>query len=251
MGQGCGSRLAQSFPILHRSFLGSLVRFPSLDPNDKVRRTAGGLPYRMLVFGSSVSVGSGSSDGTTRGWTAQLACASREQRGVECEIRGIPGTNSGNWLGWLQDGKIDRRHLHRFSVIVLSLSLGNEGLSSYSSDAEVAACERRFVDNLRSATEALRDEMLPGAWLVLGGPYPNNRYEEALHLPALRRTLQELRQWPHVDYVVDFLDSEVHDGRGHWSEGAWSDAGHPNDVGHSQMFRCAAKDLANVLGPLW
>jgi len=58
--------------------------------------------------------------------------------------------------------------------------------------------------------------------------YPNNYYQ-AHHYEYLRRMDEEMHTWGVP--VLDFLPA-VDDGKGRWKEGLYSDALHPNDVGH-------------------
>lgn len=178
-----------------------------------------------------------------------------------------PGGNSAARLRSLEQGQ--ERHLR--AVLAGDLELGRGGSLCLCGRADVpiagkrgprkpehaGRCERHgaavhrrqgcLVPGLRAIAGLLRRGMHPQARLVLGGPYPNGGYG-SVHLQALHRVLSAMRTWQGVDHVIDFLQPAVHDGEGRWHPGASSDPGHPNDLGHQQMFECL--DLQAILGPL-
>jgi len=209
------------------------------------------LPRSLLVIGSSVCTGSGASRPERAGWHARLfhvanAC------GIQCENKGIGGTNVAYWqpaiARWSRRGTSGQRpHLSKYGVVIMALSLGNEGLGATRNAAANREIEKRYIEGLRAIALGLRQCMLPEAHLVLGGPYPNSRYEQE-DLAALERVREAILSWPEVNHVIDFLQPVVHDGGGDWHRGASADPGHPNDRGHQQMFQCL--DLPAVLGPL-
>ncbi|CAK0860750.1 unnamed protein product [Prorocentrum cordatum] len=201
------------------------------------------LPRRVLVLGSSVSTGEGATE-QGRGWAALLQAELRKAPwGFEHWSRGKGGTHVEYWQ---DEGALLAERVADFAVVILSLSLGNEGLARQESAADIERVARRYADGLRRIARRLRQAMHPQARLVLGGPYPHGDYK-AGHLRAIQEVRQELLTWPEVDHVIDFLKPCVHDGRGHWHRGAWRDPGHPNDAGHRQMFQCV--ELHGLLGP--
>ena len=75
-----------------------------------------------------------------------------------------------------------------------------------------------------------------GAHVVLGGVYPNQKYQEKEY-QLLKEVHEELQSWKKkfgVE-VLDFL-SNVDDGSGKWKEGLYSDFIHPNDAGHELLY---------------
>jgi hypothetical protein len=196
----------------------------------------------VLVLGSSVSTGEGATE-QGLAWASLLQAALRPW-GFEHWSRGKGGTHVEYW----QDERVLLAEtVSDFAVVLMSLSLGNEGMARQTSAAEIESVKRRYLDGLRVIARQLRQAMHPRARLVLGGPYPNGDYT-LKHLRAVQEVLQELLTWPEVDHVIDFLKPCVHDGKGRWHRGAWRDAGHPNDTGHRQMFQCV--ELEALLGPL-
>jgi len=198
------------------------------------------LPRRLLVLGSSVSTGSGATQ-RDFGWVALLQAAIRTH-GFEVWNRG----KSGSFVKyWQKEDNLHAEDVTAFAVVLMSLSLGNEGLASLKTSEQIDDLEKQYIFGLHAIALSLREKMHPRARLVLCGPYPNNDYECA-HLQALRRVFLAMQRWSEADYIVDFLQPVVHDGHGHWHEGAAQDAGHPNDLGHKQMFACL--DPQGILG---
>eukprot|EP00435_Cladocopium_sp_Y103_P020707 s2360_g5.t1 len=199
---------------------------------------------QLLVFGSSVSTGSGASD-ETQGW-AHLLSLEAARRGFSYVNCGVGGTNVEYWNDVLNHGlKDELPSLPSSDVVILSLSLANEGLPCTSTAEERTALETYYLEKLRCLAIGLRRAMKPGARLVIGGPYPNNAYSME-HLEVLKRVWDTMKTWDSVDHFIDFLQPVVHDGRGHWHPGAWEDDSHPNDLGHRSMYQCL--DIDSILG---
>lgn len=217
------------------------------------------LPRSLLVIGSSVCTGAGASRPDQAGWHARLfhvanAC------GIRCENKGIGGTHVAYWqpevASWRSKSSVNGSPLSKYGavsplskygVVIMALSLGNEGLGATRNASANREIEMRYIEGLRAIALGLRECMLPEAHLVLGGPYPNSRYDQE-DLATLERVREASLSWPEVNHVIDFLHPAVHDGSGDWHKGASADPGHPNDRGHQQMFQCL--DLPAVLGPL-
>ena len=58
--------------------------------------------------------------------------------------------------------------------VVITPNLGNEGLTSQTSDEGIRDLEAKYLAGLRELAAKLRERMRSGARLVFGGPYPNN-----------------------------------------------------------------------------
>ena len=67
---------------------------------------------------------------------------------------------------------------------------------------------------------------------VIANCYPNNAYG-AKHYAYIKKFNEELNRWNIAS--IDLLGA-VNDGTGHWQADTWKDAGHPNDLGHTEMF---------------
>eukprot|EP00927_Polykrikos_kofoidii_P071736 TRINITY_DN67968_c0_g1_i1.p1 TRINITY_DN67968_c0_g1~~TRINITY_DN67968_c0_g1_i1.p1 ORF type:complete len:231 (+),score=30.86 TRINITY_DN67968_c0_g1_i1:45-737(+) len=216
---------------------------PTTDNESSDRRSC--LPRTFLVIGSSVCTGAGA-DCDTRGWAGMLA-AEAKTRDIEYLNEGVGGTTASCWNAMLARN-LPSDVLDKFGVVILSLSLGNEGLPYVSSPQEMEMVKQHYVAELLKAVRTLRSRMRAGHRLVIGGPYPNSEYKQA-HLAVLQSVLGEIQSWQEVDHVIDFLQSAVHDGRGRWHRGASADPGHPNNTGHGQMLECI--DRSAVFGQLW
>lgn len=196
----------------------------------------------LLVFGSSVAEGYCAE--ACYGWTSMMRDA-LESRGVQTRNCAQAGTNVEFWrTAFDKDGATNQ--ICEFDIVVLALSLANEGLAGLSKQQEIDALADAYLEGYYSLVRTIRKNMVkPGARLIVGCPYPNDNYNEA-HLTALERVRSAISSWTEVDYAIDFLASFVHAGAGRWCEGLAADPGHPNDEGHAQMFACV--DLDKVLG---
>merc|ERR1712070_1183078 len=105
-----------------------------------------------------------------------------------------------------------------FRTVFLCLPLDADGLAACTTDEEVQEVVRSFCENLQLAVFLLRGKMRGDARLVLGGPYPNEKYSE-IHRRALEQVWCAVRSLDEVDSYVDFLQPVVHDGHGRWAEG--------------------------------
>ncbi|CAE8639160.1 unnamed protein product [Polarella glacialis] len=211
-------------------------------------------PLLLLIAGSSVSAGTGASS-SRLGWAAQFANVA-SQHGFAYVNAGMGGTNVAFWNAVLggsasASDPTAQQFLTTAStadLVVFSLSLGNEGLRRVSRPQDVERVERHYTEGLHRIAQSLRALMKSGARLVLGGPYPNQGYQEQ-HLQVLLRVLATMRTWSSVDHVIDFLVPVVHDGQGHWHDKSWVDDGHPNDQGHKEMFESINSSAA--FGPFF
>lgn len=210
-----------------------------------LQRTTPEAPRRIIILGSSVSTGEGASKPAISGWPAHLSKAIKKQ-GFEYVNQGLGGTTVNYWQEAIESK--DASHLAGFGIVLMSLSLGNEGLAQQQTTKAILKVEQHYLNGLLAIVRKLRAKMLPRARLVIGGPYPNNDYNKS-HLTSLNRILAAIRSWEEVDHVLDFLLPACHDGHGHWHPGCSRDSGHPNDRGHKQMFACVQP--AAILGPFW
>jgi len=194
---------------------------------------------RVLILGSSVAEGGSASPGL--GWAQQLAVAAAA-RGTQVDNKAVGGSHVAAWSKRL---KATKRDAAEYDVVVMALSLANEGFAHCSREKEREELVQHYLAGLRGICATLRSRMAPTARLVLGGPYANNGYSPA-HFKHLLAVLGELRKWEEVDFVIDFLQPVAHDGAGKWPPGQARDPGHPNAAGHASMFACV--DVDAVLG---
>ena len=223
---------------------------------------------KIVVVGSSVALGS-------TGTGHQLAKTSWPQ-GLAADLGGT-GTTAANATDGVavvdvsEEGCDSADTIRRFGavvpwdadVVIVALSLANEGLPYETLDLLMDGVVDRFLANL--AHLALMIERR-GAVPVIAGVYPFGRagggsrpglgraYTAPQHARLLRahRTLMAWPSAPSSGYrhAIDFL-SAVDDGTGLWrAEYAGNDAGHPNDAGHAAMARAVhVVELLAVAAP--
>jgi len=177
---------------------------------------------KIVVIGSSVALGC--STWLLRGWAWQLGEALRERYGHQLVNVSAVGANVGTTIARFPQVVIPENP----DIVIIALSLGNEGLAS-SVSAQHRAIQRRFENGLQQLIKMTRE---CGALPILGGVYPNGDYTPE-HYTILRETHQRLLTWGIP--VLDWL-AAVEDGQGRWQRDLWFDAAHPNTTGHHRMF---------------
>lgn len=208
----------------------------------------------LLVLGSSVALGTGSS--LHLGWVTSFA---RTHGFTRTQNLAIGGTTTDSWLQILDQTD----SLPNARLTVLSLSLANEGLASLRAEERTARrlvegfvkrigmLVERLVKKISGFSKTNDVESVGDKYPVLAvcGLYPNGDYGEGhwrLLLEArnaMRKDLDKIKgELPKAGLqilFVDFLDDEwqVSDGKGRWREGLEEDAGHPNDAGHRAMAK--------------
>ncbi|HIK08783.1 MAG TPA: lipase [Oscillatoriaceae cyanobacterium M33_DOE_052] len=129
------------------------------------------------------------------------------------------------------------RTINRFSqtvapqkpdVVIIALSLGNEGLA-YCPPYQRRAVQRRFESGLQQLVKMTQEL---GARPILGAVYPHGDYSSE-HNWLLRDTHNRMLSWGVP--VLNWLDA-VDDGGGRWKPGTASDVAHPNMEGHRLMY---------------
>jgi lysophospholipase L1-like esterase len=114
------------------------------------------------------------------------------------------------------------------TLVIIGLGLWNERLTRRGRAAVLS-----FLAGLLELVGLCR---AIGAHVIIGGVYPNSKYNEKDY-ELLLETSKELRKWAHKFGVAstDFL-TNVDDGSGKWKPGLMSDFIHPNDSGHRLLF---------------
>jgi hypothetical protein len=123
----------------------------------------------------------------------------------------------------------------RPDIVIIALSLGNEGLA-YCAPHERRAVQRRFESGLQQLVKMTRKL---GARPILGGVYPHDDYE-AEHYWLLRDTHDRMLSWGVP--ILDWLDA-VDNGNGRWKSKMSFDPAHPNTFGHRLMFQAIDPSL--------
>jgi hypothetical protein len=178
---------------------------------------------KILVIGSSVALGH--KGWLLRGWAELLGQTLHQQyRHQLVNVSEVGATVS--------------RTIDRFpfvvapeqpDVVIIALSLGNEGLA-YCSPYERRAVQRRFESGLLQLVKMTREL---GAHPMLGGVYPHGDYSLD-HYWLLQDTHNRMLSWGVP--VLDWL-SAVDDEQGRWKVGISFDPAHPNTIGHRLMYQ--------------
>jgi lysophospholipase L1-like esterase len=184
---------------------------------------------KVLVIGSSVAMGCNA--WLLKGWANHLEQALQEKYGCQLINRSQLGANVSSTIerfaSVVQPEKPD--------IVIISLSLGNEGLA-YCRPHERRAVQRRFESGLVQLIKMTQDL---GAVPLLGDLYPHGDYNHE-HNWLVRDTHQRMRSWgiPILEWL-DVLDN----GYGGWKYGISHDVAHPNTLGHQLMFEAIALDI--------
>jgi len=187
---------------------------------------------KIVVIGSSVAMGC--SAWLLQGWAWRLEQALHQRYGHQLVNVSELGANVSR--------TIDRFPLvvapEQPDIVIIALSLGNEGLA-HCPPYERRAVQRRFESGLQQLVKMTREL---GARPILAGLYPNGDYAPE-HAWLLRDTHQRMVGWdvPVLDWLA-LLD----DGTGRWKPGISLDAGHPNTEGHRLMAEAISLDLFDL-----
>ncbi|WP_414513556.1 DUF1796 family putative cysteine peptidase [Nostoc sp. PCC 9305] len=178
---------------------------------------------KIVVIGSSVALGHRA--WFLKGWVWLLAQALQQKYGHKLVNVSEVGANVSRTIArfpWFVTPE-------KPDIVIIALSLGNEGLA-YCSPHERRAVQRRFESGLQQLVKMTRDI---GAIPILGGVYPNGDYSLE-HYSLIRDTHKRMLSWGVT--VLDWL-AAVDDGQGRWKAGTSFDPAHPNTVGHSLMYQ--------------
>lgn len=184
---------------------------------------------KIVVIGSSVALGC--SAWLLQGWAWLLAQALQQQYGHQLVNLSDLGANVGTTIARFSQVVAPEQP----DIVIIALSLGNEGLAS-SSPRQQRAIQRRFENGLQQLVKMTREL---GARPILGGVYPNGGYLLE-HYNLLQETHQRMLGWGIP--VLDWL-AVLEDGRGRWKPGISFDLAHPNTRGHRLMYEAIALNL--------
>ncbi|KKD36712.1 MAG: DUF1796 family putative cysteine peptidase [Limnoraphis robusta] len=177
---------------------------------------------KIAVVGSSVAIGC--SSWLLRGWAWHLEKALHEKYGHILVNLSELGANVST--------TIDRFPLivapEQPDIVIIALSLGNEGLA-YCPPHQQRAVQRRYERGLQQLVKMTKEL---GAMPILAGLYPNGDYTLEHNL-LLRDTHNRMLSWGVT--VLNWLDA-VDDGEGRWKPGISFDTAHPNSLGHRLMY---------------
>jgi hypothetical protein len=183
---------------------------------------------KIVIFGSSVALGTGATAGNSYVELLETSLA-----GMFSIVNLSVGGDSSQDL-------IDRFYTdmvpEKPAIVFIGLSLLNEGLTTTDPDTVVNI----YITNIKKLIRLCQNE---GYKVVIGGVYPNNAFD-ASEYAALKMCDYALSTLG-VPYI-GFLGA-LDNGTGGWRTGCFSDADHPNDVGHSIMYSCIDPSIFNNL----
>ncbi len=187
---------------------------------------------KVLVIGSSVAMGC--SAWLLKGWASHLGQALQEKYGHQLVNRSQLGANVTSTIERFTSVVAPEKP----DVVIISLSLGNEGLA-YCRPHDRRAVQRRFESGLLLLIKMTQDL---GALPIIGGLYPHGDYTPE-HAWLLRDTHHRMLKWgvPMLDWL-DALDN----GYGGWKHDISLDVAHPNSQGHELMFQAINLNIFQI-----
>lgn len=188
--------------------------------NKAVTKHTNGL--KILLVGSSVALGC--SAWLLKGWAWHLEQELQQRFGHQLVNRSIIGANTATIIQELPEMIAAENP----DIVIISLSLGNEGLA-YCSPHQQQAIQQRFENGLQQLINMTEKT---GTRCILGGVYPHGEYTWQHH-SLLKDTRKRMLTWGVP--VLDWLPV-LNDGRGRWKKGISFDAAHPNTKGHQLMY---------------
>ena len=177
---------------------------------------------KIAVIGSSVA--KGHKAWMLKGWASQLEESLQEKYGHQLVNLSEAGANVSRTIARFPSVVAPEQP----DVVIIALSLGNEGLADCRPH-ERRGAQRRFESGLQQLVKMTR---ALGARPILGGVYPHGKYNSE-HYWLLRDTHQRMQNWGVP--VLDWL-GVLDDGEGRWKQGISFDPSHPNTIGHNLMY---------------
>lgn len=191
-------------------------------------------PFKIVYFGSSVPFGQGAFN--RAGYTfiyTQILNARSGSSGNSWKMANIsvPGDNTVKVLNRYSKDLLPQKAKY----VVFALSLGNEGIHE-----KGQAAFEQFKTNLKKLIDKARaDGMVP----VVTNCYTRNDFTAADYSYIKQMNLL-IHSW---DVPSVNLLGAVDDLAGHWTDGYWDDAFHPNDSGHAEMAYTIVPSLFDAL----
>lgn len=194
-------------------------------------------PVNLTFFGSSVCWGSGATN--DHGYAWQFA-----HSGAIDTIKYKYFNASTGGDNTIRVEKENRLVTKLFpthpSIVVLGLSLSNEGIGNSSDDHGREEVLEQFRSRLLALADSLkRLHMFP----VIVNCYTNNDFNQ-IQYDFTKRMNRIINTW---DYPSVNVLGTVDDLTGKWVEGYFHDAGHPNDLGHKEMSYAIVPSLFDAI----
>lgn len=199
------------------------------EPTVKIPSTQKPDGLKIAVIGSSVALGHKA--WMFKGWAWQLGQALREKYGHQLVNVSEAGANVARTIERFPSVVAPEQP----DIVIIALSLGNEGLA-YCRPHERRAAQRRFESGLLQLVKMTREL---GALPILGGVYPHGDYQSEQDW-LLRDTHKRMLTWGVP--VLDWL-AAVDNGEGGWKDGISFDPAHPNTIGHTLMYEAIDLNL--------
>jgi hypothetical protein len=177
---------------------------------------------KIAIIGSSVA--KGHKAWMLKGWASQLEKSLQQKYGHQLLNLSEAGANVGRTIARFPSVVAPEQP----DVVIIALSLGNEGLA-HCRPHERRGAQRRFESGLQQLVKMTR---ALGARPILAGVYPHGEYNSE-HYWLLRDTQQRMLNWGVP--VLDWL-GVLDDGEGRWKQGISFDQSHPNTIGHNLMY---------------
>jgi lysophospholipase L1-like esterase len=182
-------------------------------------------PVHVTFFGSSVCWGTGAEKEHGYAWQFFKSGAVDTLR-FRCFNASTGGDNT---LKIEKEDRLGRKLLPtRPDIVVIGLSLGNEGILTPKDDNG----RERVLEQYRSRLLALADSLNSlGMRPIVVNCYANSHFTEA-HYTITQRMNRIINTWPYPS--VNVLGA-VDNGTGKWVEGYVRDPLHPNTAGHAEI----------------
>lgn len=187
---------------------------------------------KIVVIGSSVALGYKA--WLLQGWVWLLAQALQQKYGHKVINVSEVGANVSRTITRFASVVTPEQP----DIVIIALSLGNEGLA-YCRPHERRAAQRRFESGLQQLVKMTKEL---GARPILGGVYPHNDYNPEHHW-LLQETHQRMLKWDVP--ILDWL-AAVDNGQGRWKQGTSFDPAHPNTIGHNLMYEAIDLSLFQI-----
>lgn len=187
---------------------------------------------KIVVIGSSVALGQKA--WLLQGWAQQLGQILQEKYGHQL----VNVSEAGATVSRTLDRFAEVVSPEQPDVVIIALSLGNEGLS-HCPPHQRRALQRRFESGLQQLVKLTRQL---GARPILGSVYPHEHYGPEHHW-LLNDTHQRMIKWgvPLLDWLAVLSDPQ-----GRWRSGLSYDPAHPNTWGHQVMLNAIDLSLFDI-----
>lgn len=194
-------------------------------------------PVHVTFFGSSVCYGTGAEKNHGYAWQFFHSGAIDTTRYQYFNA----STGGDNTLKVEKEDRLSKKlYPTDPDIVVLGLSLGNEGILTPKDDNG----REQILEQYRSRLLALADSLHSlNIKPIIVNCYANNNFGAA-HYEATQRMNRLINTWPYPS--VNVLGT-VDDLTGKWVEGYWTDALHPNTAGHREMAYALVPSLFEAI----